>query len=53
MCYLKSAAASLIQDSCLTEKKITVTGWIIGGLFAAFESGTFVVILATFPGYYD
>jgi hypothetical protein len=53
VCYLKSATASSIKDSCLTEKKITVTGWIIGGLFVVCQTGTLVVLLATFPGYYD
>jgi hypothetical protein len=53
MCYLKSATASSIKDSRLTELKITVSGWIIGVLFIVCETGAFVVILTTFPGFYD
>ncbi len=53
MCYLRSATASSFKVSWLTENKITAIGWIIGVIFFVYQTTALVVILATFPGFYD
>ena len=51
--YLKSAAASSLKVSWLTENKVTAIGWIIGVPFIVCVTACYVVILTTFPGWYD
>ena len=53
ICYFKSATASSFSVFWLTESKINVFGWVIGIIYFVYQTIALIVLLATFPGYYD